>query len=378
MPTTYYIAKTGDNGNTGTSPGNEWATHAYAATQISPGDTVLIRGGTYTEYISNVYASGAGVGSETTIKNYPDETVVIAPTADRCLYVYEKSHLIFDGMDCNGSNVTYNAVKFESSAVTTITNLTFKNGVVRSAAETGLLVAVGAADGDNISIIDTIMHSNGGSSDFNHGLYLQTSDSLVSGCTAYSNAGWGLHVYHSGGGNDNVTLSNCKTYSNGTSTTRGSGVVFYTGTGHLCYNLISYDNLESGIQIACGSSEFYNITAEGNTTYGLRIDSGSSNIVKNLYALNNSTANLSDLGTSTTKSNNKTSGNIWADSTNHDYTLTQSSPGADLSGIFTTDYAGVTRSAWDVGAYEYVASGVTKSSKSISSRIFLPTFQFRM
>ena len=48
--TTYYIATTGNNGNSGTSTGSPWATMTYAASSSSPvaaGDTVYVKAGNY-------------------------------------------------------------------------------------------------------------------------------------------------------------------------------------------------------------------------------------------------------------------------------------------------------------------------------------------
>jgi hypothetical protein len=52
---------------------------------------------------------------------------------------------------------------------------------------------------------------------------------------------------------------------------------------------------------------------------------------------------------------------IWTDAANGNFSLVSGSPlydaGTDLSAYFTTDIAGTTRSTWDIGAFEYVASG---------------------
>lgn len=52
---------------------------------------------------------------------------------------------------------------------------------------------------------------------------------------------------------------------------------------------------------------------------------------------------------------------IWTDAANGNFSLVSSSPligeGTDLSAYFTTDIIGTTRSTWDIGAFEYVASG---------------------
>ena len=69
-----------------------------------------------------------------------------------------------------------------------------------------------------------------------------------------------------------------------------------------------------------------------------------------------------------------------------DYTLQSSSPdkgaGVDLSGTFTTDLLGLTRSApWDIGAYKYVASDTTPptpSPSTIASAVSLGTSSIRV
>jgi hypothetical protein len=49
---TYYVKVGGNNGSAGTSEGTAWATIAYANSQLTAGDTVLILPGTYTDQIA--------------------------------------------------------------------------------------------------------------------------------------------------------------------------------------------------------------------------------------------------------------------------------------------------------------------------------------
>jgi hypothetical protein len=51
MPT-YYVRKTGNNGNTGLSPAQAWLTLDYAAGMVAAGDTVYIGAGTYRESVT--------------------------------------------------------------------------------------------------------------------------------------------------------------------------------------------------------------------------------------------------------------------------------------------------------------------------------------
>jgi len=58
--TTYYVQEDGDNGNAGTSKGaaNAWADPGYASGQITSGDIVYVKSGTYT--LDNTTAGSAG------------------------------------------------------------------------------------------------------------------------------------------------------------------------------------------------------------------------------------------------------------------------------------------------------------------------------
>ena len=75
----YYVATDGDNGNEGnlTSP---WRSIQHAVDTVVPGDTIYVRGGTYTELITFNQSGSAAVGY-ITLRNYPTETPVIDGTA---------------------------------------------------------------------------------------------------------------------------------------------------------------------------------------------------------------------------------------------------------------------------------------------------------
>jgi hypothetical protein len=74
---TYYVAKNGSNGNPGTE-GSPWLTIAYAASRLTAGDTVLVKGGTYNEFVT-ISRSGSS-GSPITYKAYPGQSPIIDGT----------------------------------------------------------------------------------------------------------------------------------------------------------------------------------------------------------------------------------------------------------------------------------------------------------
>ncbi len=73
--TTYYVATNGDDSWPGTDESQPWATIQKAADTMVAGDTVLIRGGVYSE---EVFPQNAGdPGNEITYRAYPGEEVII-------------------------------------------------------------------------------------------------------------------------------------------------------------------------------------------------------------------------------------------------------------------------------------------------------------
>jgi hypothetical protein len=74
--TTYYVAKSGSNTNSGTSTSSPFLTITHAVSQINPGDQIFIRRGTYHEeiIINNIDSSN---GNETLITNSSNSNLII-------------------------------------------------------------------------------------------------------------------------------------------------------------------------------------------------------------------------------------------------------------------------------------------------------------
>lgn len=72
---TYYVSTTGNDNNPGTID-SPWRTIQKACNSLAPGNTVLVRGGTYNERIK-VNVSGSKTDGYITIKNYPNEKPII-------------------------------------------------------------------------------------------------------------------------------------------------------------------------------------------------------------------------------------------------------------------------------------------------------------
>ena len=97
-PATYYVATDGDDSRTGLGRANAWRTIRHAAAQVSPGDTVLIAGGKYSERI-RVRATGEQ-GLPITFRSLPGERVDLdgqAMVLPNAFIIGGKRHLRFDG-----------------------------------------------------------------------------------------------------------------------------------------------------------------------------------------------------------------------------------------------------------------------------------------
>jgi parallel beta-helix repeat protein len=75
IATTYYVATNGNNANSGKTTDAPFLTVQKAANVVVPGDTVLIRGGTYREGVESV--RGGTAAAPVTFQNYPGETPTI-------------------------------------------------------------------------------------------------------------------------------------------------------------------------------------------------------------------------------------------------------------------------------------------------------------
>jgi len=74
---TFYVATNGSDSNDGLSASAPMKTLDLAAAKLLPGDTLLIRGGTYAQRINTSSTNSGTADRRVTIKNYPGETVIL-------------------------------------------------------------------------------------------------------------------------------------------------------------------------------------------------------------------------------------------------------------------------------------------------------------
>jgi parallel beta-helix repeat protein len=336
---------------------------------LGPGDTLLVKPGTYGESNIDSIPAGTSWSAPVTVKAYdPSNRPILRPPsgADKVLlFESPQQYIIIDGFVADASNVLSNGIKLTTGA----THIRIQNTEVMNSPGVGILLTDGANFNEFINI-DTHgardLAGSGGT--YNHGIYIATSDNLLDHVRSYSNTGYGIHVYNDGGGVSRNVVRNSVAHDNGLSG-RGSGIIVGSGDSNQVYNCVAYNNKDNGMYVQYSSPQntvFYNNTAYGNGGAGLLIGSDAGGtIVKNNLSYGNGT-DLSDGGSGTTLSNNLTGVNPgFVNPSAADFHLTSGSRAIDAGtsvSMVATDADGVSRpqgAGYDVGAFEYRSGGTT-------------------
>lgn len=204
----YYVATTGDNGNPGTFA-EPWATIVFGVGQLSAGDTLFIRAGTYNEAITAATFAGSGSsGSPITVRAYATELVTLQPSASCTvlnLTTTARSWLHFFGLvfdqqaatcstepvvdiDNNQSNITVefcDIINGASHGVRVVGNnvVTLKDSAAYSNAGDGFNIT-----GDGYTLEDLVSYSNA------RGFFVDGNSNELHRCLARNNSSHGVQV----------------------------------------------------------------------------------------------------------------------------------------------------------------------------------------
>jgi hypothetical protein len=267
--TTFYVATTGSDGDDGTLDA-PFRTLNYAVGLLHPGDTLLVRGGTYREWLNSAVPGGTSWSAPVTIAAYPGEMPVLRPAkeeADQVLkFASGSEHFIsIEGLVLDAARVLYDAVKI-TAGDGVASHIRLLNCEIMNAPQQGVLVTQVGADYNEF--VNCKIHDNG-TDNFNHGMYLETSHNLVDGCEFYNNAGYGIQIYKGNGvsGQDASynLVENCVIHDNGLYGNSGSsGIGLFTGVGNEALGNTVYNN-PRGIATDYGASE---TVIQANVVYG--------------------------------------------------------------------------------------------------------------
>ncbi len=369
---TYYVAKSGSDGNPGTSS-QPFLSIKQCVRILVAGDTCLVRGGTYNEHFINIgagsTASGTSWSNPITLKAYPGEPVVVTNIAEDSIMYFGGGNLfwIIDGFIFEGSSgwrccdTAGGLINGGGSYVR------IQNSEIRYGVSNGVLAA-----GAYWELLNLNVHHNGtqrGRVNF-HGVYWFGTNLVIDGGAYHDNAGYGIHIFNSlsSSVSDN-TVRNTRVFANNTQGGNG-GVILSSGSNNSAYNNLIYNNAEDGLDIdyRCNGCSAYNNTIYNNSRWGMQL--GANVLVMNTTVKNNIVyGNLNairDKGSFTNASNNMTSNPLFANVSEGDFSLQPASgaiaAGENLSSIFTTDILNNLRSTtrpFDLGAYAFNSTAAT-------------------
>jgi len=266
---TYYVSTSGNNANSGLSPGAAWRNVQYAADHVAAGDTVNLLGGVYNEYV-NIPSSGSATAGYITFQNYAGQTATI------------------DGTGLGVPNGQYGLINISSQSYVVIQGLEIRNYRTSSTKNVPIGIYV-TGSGSHLKLLNNHIH------------HIQTT---AKGCGADA---FGVAFYgdKAPGSLHNITVSgnelnNMKTGCSETLTFNGN-IDHFTVTDNLLHdnNNIAigaigfegtspnpaYDRARNGY---IAENTIYNISSEANPAYpagcwcsdGVYVDGGTNMIVE--------------------------------------------------------------------------------------------------
>ena len=304
---TYYIATDGNDLNLGTI-GNPWKSWQKGFSSLTAGDTLYIRGGTYTDMrghgdggyygVEIGVPAGAGTsgtsGSHITVSAYPGEVPILDGSS---LTMVDHSIIGIRLNNCNywdliGLTVinflqhSYNVYDAAGVYQWSCDYITYNRCTVHDCGQ-GFEVRSGSARTDYTNC-DSYQNWDNYSADsppdpggLSNGFHAMISAGQIvnyTGCRAWSNSDDGWDMYGSSG---YVTIRNCWSFENadGYGGQNGDGAGFKlgpvstdeTGNQRVCYNCVAFGNLGlvgNGFDANQGSTlipmQLYNCTSYGN------------------------------------------------------------------------------------------------------------------
>jgi parallel beta-helix repeat protein len=392
---TYYVALSGNNTNSCESAKNistpKRTIHA-ALSCLAAGDTLYIRGGTYTEsFNSNVVTIPIGTSwsAPVTIAGYPGERVVLNPYGSSVIglgHAYIQ-YVIFDNLHLDGTNLirdtnSTNVVSIAWGQVPNVNHIKIMNSEVYNSPWNGLIVG-----GSDIHLINLDVHDNGwwtqqiGYGPGANGAYLWFSNSEVVGGKYYRNLSYGIRVFDSASTRNaqNNVVRDTTVFANGNP--KGGGGIVLGDSNNMAYNNIIYGNFGWGVNVIekltlTTNTRVYNNTLYNNS-YGIWVYPGTSStkVINNILFQSGTIGNN---GVNSDLRKNFIGDPKFMNAAAQNFKLQLGSPSIDdgisLINEVPKDIAGTSRPqgvTFDIGAYEFVsgAPAATKPSAPKNLRV---------
>jgi Right handed beta helix region len=376
---TYYVGKSGSDGNScataqSSTSTNRKQTIAAGISCLSPGDTLIIGAGTYSERINNTVPAGSSCSAQTTIRAENEPTVgskgqitanvTLRPSSGSHVIINTHANVKVHGLEVDASFADGNPFSSYNGSVTfncyTIEYNNIHGGNdITPGGSSGIL-----GDMANSIIQYNEVHHNGNSgASSEHGIYTPGPSNFIQYNYIHDNEAYCLHIYPS---------ANSNTIRNNRCETNGSRGIIISGNSNLFYNNIS-DRNGWGMEVVGDNNRVFNNTLynNGSGSFCIWISGGTGNRLQNNTCYTNAQNSIQNNGSSSTIDSNLFANPSFVNASGGDFHLNSGSPAigaaTNLSGTFTTDYDVTPRpqtGAWDIGAFQY--KGTTTTSTTIS------------
>lgn len=352
---TYYVATNGNDWYPGTST-QPFRTIRKGTTVLASGDTLIIRSGVYPERIVDGIPSGLSATAPTTVKGETAGAVVLRPSGSGNVIGFNKdrSDILLEALVLDVAALTGEAAGLRTNNTGNVRRLVLRNSIIRNAMA-GDCIALGSNTTGAKILNNKIQNCLGQTPNpGSHGMYIRGRGNLVEGNEVFNASGFCVQLYaKTGGVDDNTVAYNVLHHCN------IAGIAVSSGTRNKVYGNLIINN-KRGINVSAGGNRLLNNTIYNNGVAGIYIKLGVSGTeIKNNIVYHNG-ANINNLGTNTSLSNNLTEDPHFVDAAAQNFRLKATSPGIN-NGVpvteITRDLDGIPRpqgGAYDIGSYEYI------------------------
>src|SRR6476469_4321133 len=379
---TYFVATTGSDGAAGTI-GAPWQTISFAVARLRAGDTLYVRGGTYTGPANRIdsqdYMVASGTDLQTgavTIAGYPGESATIVPPNNMACVRYATrtvAYVIVQDLHCDMSNSTVSGGSTESGVNVSYGahHNRFLRLEVKHNSGNGIGFGTNGGSSDFNEVIDCEIHHNGLTSAVNsgYGLYIDTSDNLFEGNRIHHNVVYGVHIYNFKSSAHRNIVRNNWVWGNGTGGGTNYGILYSQGSNGLVYNNVVYGN-RGGIQVYTNSDAIgvFNNTVVSNSPMpgiALQYYTGAPRVQNNIVYRNADGIRDFDGNAASQIDHNIMTDPSFQDFANGDFSLTSGSIARDTGVAVTNVTMDIARTPrpqgglFDIGAYELGAASLT-------------------
>jgi hypothetical protein len=372
--TTYYVSLSGNDTNAGTQS-QPFKTLNKAVAILTPGDTLLVMPGTYTEALNEVIPGGTDALDSVTVKAFDSSNrPILQPPAgtDFPLYIGQQNSdlhdIVVDGLIVDGKNMNSRG----TTVVVLGQHIQLKNSEIKNGFNSGVAVVpngITKTPGDYNQLINLDIHDivNGDYPPAS-GILINGSHTLIQGCTIHDNNGAGVYLREDISGQwpiQNNTVAKSQIYNNRSYTASGTlqgafGVYVFSGSNDLVYDNLIYGNQGSGVIClgiagAISGDKILNNTINGNnlTSESIGINVG---FCSNMIIANNDITNHLGIGVTLPNSpgslaeNNLVYGNNGGSIVDYGNVATLSGNllGVDPLYSMTSSFLGVTRRSFGI------------------------------